>query len=40
MTNPKTGECNCPAGFSPQLLAVWRYPQDEKDEYRSFICLR
>ena len=40
MTNPKTGECNCPAGFSPQLLAVWRYPQDERDEYRSFICLR
>ncbi len=40
MTNPRTGECSCPAGFSPRLLAVWRFQQSEPAAYRSFICLR
>jgi hypothetical protein len=40
MTNPRTGECSCPAGFSPRLLAIWRFQQSELAAYRSFICLR
>lgn len=40
MINPKTGQCNCPAGFSPMLLAAWRFQDHESGEYRSFLCLR
>jgi len=40
MVNPKTGQCNCPAGFSPMLLAAWRFQDHESGEYRSFMCLR
>jgi hypothetical protein len=40
MINPKTGQCNCPAGFSPMLLAAWRFQDQESGEYRSFMCLR
>jgi hypothetical protein len=40
MANPKTGQCNCPAGFSPMLLAAWRFQEQESGEYRSFMCLR
>ena len=40
MVNPKTGQCNCPAGFSPMLLAAWGFKEQDTGEYRSFICLR
>ena len=40
MVNPKTGQCNCPAGFSPMLLAAWGFKGQESGEYRSFLCLR
>jgi len=40
MVNPKTGQCNCPAGYSPMLLAAWRFQDHESGEYRSFMCLR
>jgi len=40
MVNPKTGQCNCPAGFSPMLVAAWRPQEQETGEYRSFLCLR
>lgn len=40
MVNSKTGQCNCPAGFSPMLLAAWRFQDHESGEYRSFMCLR
>ena len=40
MVNPKTGQCNCPAGFSPMLLAAWRLQEQQNGEYRSFLCLR
>lgn len=40
MANPKTGQCNCPAGFSPMLLAAWGFKEQDTGEYRSFICLR
>ena len=40
MVNPKTGQCNCPAGFSPMLVAAWRPQEHETGEYRSFLCLR
>jgi len=40
MVNPKTGECNCPAGFSPMLLAAWGFQDHQSGEYRSFMCLR
>ena len=40
MVNPKTGQCNCPAGFSPMLLATWGFKDQDTGEYRSFLCLR
>ena len=40
MVNPKTGQCNCPAGFKPMLLSAWRFQEHDSGEYRSFMCLR
>ncbi|MEI8401997.1 MAG: shufflon system plasmid conjugative transfer pilus tip adhesin PilV [Alcaligenaceae bacterium] len=40
MVNPKTGQCNCPVGFAPVLLAAWRFQEASSGEYRTFMCLR
>ena len=40
MVNAKTGQCNCPAGFSPMFVAAWRFNDYTTGEYRTFMCLR
>jgi len=37
--NPVTGDCSCPEGYKPQLIAVWRYPFHSYDEFFTHLCL-
>lgn len=37
--NPLTGDCSCPPGYVPQLMAVWRSPHQSDNEFHTFVCL-
>lgn len=40
MSNPYTGGCSCPAGFSAVKISRWKEEGSEIDEFRTYICLR
>lgn len=37
--NPQTGDCSCPTGFKPQIIALWRYPYHySEEEFHTIRC--